>query len=303
MNAKEIAAKNRGLESGHRGCAGCGIPILIKQVLSAVDNVVVATGTGCLEIITTPFPFTSWPVPWIHNAFENTAATISGVETAYKVLKKKGKISKEIKFLGIAGDGGSYDIGLQSLSGMLERGHNCVFLCYDNEAYQNTGNQRSSATPLGAGTTTTPVGKIKQGKEEYRKDLAKIAIAHNIPYVAQTSIHDYSDLTEKVKKAFKNTPAVIVALEPCPTNWKFDSSLTIEVAKKATETCFWPLYEYENGKYKINYKPAKKLPVEEFLKLQGRFKHLFKPENRKIIEKIQENVDKNWEELIKLEKL
>ncbi|OYT43469.1 MAG: pyruvate ferredoxin oxidoreductase [Candidatus Aenigmarchaeota archaeon ex4484_56] len=302
MNAKEIASRNKGLQSGHRLCAGCGIPIIIKQVLSSVEeDVVVSCATGCLEVSTTPFPYSSWNVPWIHNAFENAAATISGVETAYKVLKKKGKIKKNIKFLAIGGDGGTYDIGLQSLSGALERGHDFVYICYDNGIYSNTGAQRSSATPYGANTTTTPAGKKIKGKLQRRKDLTEIAIAHKIPYVAQTAVHAFWDLTEKVKFAIKNTPSVIVVLEPCPTNWKFSSDLTIELSKKAVETCFWPLYEYKDGKYRINYKPKKKLPVEEFLKLQGRFKHLFKEGNEKIIKEIQNEIDKKWNNLLKLE--
>ncbi|MGC9310546.1 MAG: thiamine pyrophosphate-dependent enzyme [Candidatus Aenigmatarchaeota archaeon] len=302
MNAKEIVAKNAGLESGHSMCAGCGAPIIVKQVLAAAgENVVVANATGCLEVATTPFPYTSWKVPWIHNAFENAAATLSGVETAYRALKKKGKINKDLKFLAFGGDGGMYDIGLQSLSGALERGHDCVYVVYDNEAYQNTGSQRSSATPLGAHSTTTPAGSVIPGKTIPKKDLTKIAIAHGIPYVAQTAVHAYADITNKVKKAFENTPAVIVALQPCPTNWKFDTSQTISVSKMAAETCFWPLYEYERGACRITCKPRQKLPVEEFLKVQGRFKHLFRPENKGVIEQIQANIDKNWAALLKLE--
>jgi len=301
MNAKEIVAKNKGLEPGHSMCAGCGVPIVVKQVLSAVDNVVVANATGCLEVATTAFPYSSWRVPWIHNAFENTAATLSGVETAYKVLKKKGKIEKDIKFLAIGGDGGFYDIGLQSLSGALERGHDCVYIVYDNQAYQNTGSQRSSATPFGAASSTTPVGTISAGKMQAKKDFAKIAIAHNIPFVAQTAVHAYNDLTRKVQEAFQNTPAVIVVLQPCPTNWKFDTSRTIELSRLAVETNFWPLYECKNGKYTINYKPKKALPVDNFLRMQGRFRHLLTEQNRSIVDDIQKDIDSKWDALLKLE--
>jgi pyruvate ferredoxin oxidoreductase beta subunit len=303
MNAKEIISKNCGLESGHNLCAGCGVPLVVKQVLAAAgENVVVANATGCLEVATTPFPYTSWKVPWIHNAFENVGATISGVETAYKALKNKGKIKKDLKFLAFGGDGGMYDIGLQSLSGALERGHDCVYVVYDNEAYQNTGSQRSSATPLGAHSTTTPAGEVIQGKDIPKKDLTKIAIAHGIPYVAQTAVHAYADITTKVKRAFENTPAVLVVLQPCPTNWKFDTSQTIEISKMAVESKFWPIYEYHNGKYTISHKPKKDVPIEEFLKVQGRFKHLLKPENKGIIRQIQGNIDKNWKSLLNLEK-
>lgn len=302
MNAKEIVAKNKGLESGHSMCAGCGVPIIVKQVLSSVDNVVVANATGCLEVATTAFPYSSWRVPWIHNAFENAAATISGVETAFRALKKKGKIKKDIKFLAIGGDGGFYDIGLQSLSGALERGHDCVYIVYDNQAYQNTGSQRSSATPLGASSTTTPPGKLSSGKEVPRKDFAKVMIAHNIPFVAQAAVHAYNDLTNKVKAAFENTPAVIVVLQPCPTNWKFDTSRTIEISRMAVETNFWPLYEYRNGKYTITYRPKKALKVDEFLRMQGRFRHLLTEQNRPVVENIQVGINRNWEELERLEK-
>lgn len=303
MNAKEILAKGAGLDPGHSLCAGCGVPIIVRQVLSAVDNVVVANATGCLEVATTAYPYSSWKVPWIHNAFENAAATISGAETAFKALKKKGKIDKEIKFLAIGGDGGFYDIGLQSLSGALERGHDCVYLIYNNEAYQNTGSQRSSATPFGAASSTTPAGKASTGKSVPRKDLARIAIAHGIPYVAQTALHAYNDLTNKVKEAFRNTPAVIVVLQPCPTNWKFDTSRTIELSRLAVETCFWPLYECRNGKYWVNYKPTKKAPVEDFLRMQGRFRHLLTESNRHLVEKIQADIDRSWDELLKLEEV
>jgi len=188
MNYKELVNKPQKLASGHRTCAGCGIPPIVRTVLSSTDDPIVAScATGCLEVTTTIYPFTSWKIPFIHSAFENSAATMAGVETAYNALKKRGKVNKEIKFIAFGGDGGTYDIGLQSLSGALERGHNFTYVLYDNEAYMNTGVQRSSATPRGASTTTSPAGKVHQGKEEWRKDLAKIIVAHNIEYVAQAS--------------------------------------------------------------------------------------------------------------------
>jgi pyruvate ferredoxin oxidoreductase beta subunit len=236
----------------------------------------------------------------MHSLFENAPATISGIEAAYKSLKSKGKIKDDIKFLAIGGDGSSYDIGFQSLSGALERGHDFVYIAYDNEGYMNTGNQKSSATPFGAYTTTCPAGKLGQGKKTFRKNLTEICAAHRIPYVAQSAIHAYSDLTEKVKKAFQNTPAVIVVLEPCVVNWGFPSDMTVQMSRMASDTCFWPLYEIENGKYTINYKPQNKLPLGEFLRGQARFKHLFKDENRHLIEKMQQDVDSEWERLLKL---
>jgi pyruvate ferredoxin oxidoreductase beta subunit len=256
-----------------------------------------------LEVASTIYPFTSWKVPFIHSAFENAAATISGVEAAYKALKRKGKIpeSKEIKFVAFGGDGGTYDIGLQALSGALERRHNFVYVCYDNEAYMNTSVQRSSATPFGASTTTAPAGKVHQGKEEWKKNLMQIVIAHNPAYAAQASVHNPIDLSMKAEKAFKaNGPAFLVVLQPCQLGWQYPMEKTMEIAKLGVETKFWPLYEYENGKYKLNYKPSKEMPITEFLKLQGRFKHLFRPENAQILEKIQKNVDEEWEKLMKL---
>lgn len=305
MNLKILTQKiqeQNYFASGHRTCAGCAIPIIVRTILSASkDPVVIVSATGCLEIVSSVYPQTSWNVSWIHNAFENASATISGIERAYSFLKKKGKLKKKINFIVFGGDGGTYDIGLQSLSGALERGHNFVYVCYDNEAYMNTGNQRSSATPYGASTTTTPEGKTHHGKEVFKKDLIKIVAAHNIPYVAQSAVHHWSDLYQKAEKAFQiEGPAVLNVFSPCQLNWKFSSDLTIQISKMAIETCFWPLYEIENGQYKLNYQPSKKIPVEEFLKMQKRFSHLFKPENKEIIKTIQEKVDEKWNELKKL---
>ena len=305
MNIKELAInleKNKKLASGHRSCSGCGFPQIVRAVLASTDKpVITSCATGCLEVTTTIYPFNSWNIPFIHSAFENAAATIAGVESAYNALKRKGKLDKEIKFVAFGGDGGTYDIGLQSLSGMLERGHDVLYVCYDNGAYANTGVQRSSATPLGASTTTAPAGKVHQGKEEFRKDLVKICAAHNIPYVAQASVSNLIDLTNKAQKAFSiKGPKVIVVLQPCTLGWSYPMEKTIEIAKLAVETKFWPLYEVEYGKYKLNYKPAKEVPVLDFIKTQGRFKHLLKPENQHIVDAIQNNVNSEWEKLLKM---
>ncbi|MCK5040376.1 MAG: pyruvate ferredoxin oxidoreductase [Candidatus Aenigmarchaeota archaeon] len=304
MNTFELAEKKSLFVSGHRMCAGCGIPIIVRAVLSvAGKNTVVANATGCLEVASTIYPTSAWNVPWIHNTFENAAATLSGAESAYQFMKKKGKIKEKINFIAFGGDGGTYDIGLQSLSGALERKHNFLYVCYDNEAYMNTGNQRSSATPLGSATSTTPAGSVKPGKEIVRKNLTEIAAAHNLEYVAQASAFNLVDLTNKVKKALDcEGPSVITVLEPCPTNWGFPTDMTVQIAKLAAETCFWSLYEIEDGKYKVTYKPREKKPIEEYLKLQKRFAHLFKPQNKGLLEKIQKDVDKNWEILLKKEK-
>ncbi len=305
MNIKELALKlekNKKLIGGHRSCSGCGFPQIVRAVLASTDKPIVAScATGCLEVTSTIYPFSSWNIPFIHSAFENSAATIAGVESAYKALKRKGKVKEDIKFVAFGGDGGTYDIGLQSLSGALERGHDFLYVCYDNEAYMNTGVQRSSATPLGASTTTAPAGKAHQGKEEFRKDFARICVAHNIPYVAQASVSNLIDLTNKAEKAFSiKGPKVLLVLQPCTLGWRYPSDKTIEMAKLAVETKFWPLYEVENGKYRLTYKPSKEVPVTEYIKAQGRFSHLLKPENKPIVDKIQENVNSEWEKLVKL---
>jgi len=304
VNLKELSSRPERLSGGHRLCSGCGASIAVRQILLGTeDPVVVACATGCLEVATTIYPYTAWEVPFIHNAFENSAATISGVETAYRALKKQGKIKKNIKFIAFGGDGGTYDIGLQSLSGALERGHNFVYVCYDNEAYMNTGIQRSGATPCGASTTTAPAGKASHGKIQKRKDLTAICAAHNIPYVAQASISHYKDLIEKSRKAFATEgPAFLNVKSMCHRGWRFPQETSISVSKLAVDTCFWPLYEIENGeKLTINYKPKEKKPVTEFLKIQGRFKHLFKPGNEKVLENIQTVIDHDWDLLLKKE--
>ncbi len=299
---KELSKQPERLSGGHRLCAGCGASIAVRMIFMATkDPVVVGAATGCLEVATTIFPYTAWKVPFIHNAFENVAATMSGVETAYRALKKKGKIKKEIKFVAFGGDGGTYDIGLQSLSGMLERGHNVLYVCYNNEAYMNTGIQRSSATPCGASTTTAPAGKVIPGKPQMRKDLTAIIAAHNIPYAAQATISHWNDLITKSQKAFAvDGPAFLNVLSPCHRGWRYPMENTVGIAKLAVETGFWPLYEVENGNWKMTVKVRQKKPISELLKIQGRFKHLFKPGNEHIINSIQEDTDRN---LAKLEKL
>lgn len=302
MNIREIANKPQRLVPGHRTCAGCGIPQIIRTILASTDKpVVVACATGCLEVTTTIYPYSSWNVPFIHSAFENAASTISGVETAYRALLKKGKIKDDIKFIAFGGDGGTSDIGLQALSGALERGHNFLYVQYDNEAYMNTGVQRSSATPFGANTTTSPVGKVIKGKIVFRKDLTKIVAAHNIPYVAQACLSHLVDLANKAQKAINTKgPTFINVLQPCTLGWKFAPCSTIKIAKLAVKSNFWPLYEVENGKYKLNYKNENPIPIIEFIKYQKRYKHLLKPENKHLLDKLQEHVNKEWEKLLKL---
>jgi len=293
------------LASGHSTCAGCGIPAIVRTVLGATEEpVVVANATGCLEVTTTIYPYTAWKVPYIHNAFENAAATISGVDAAQNILFKKGKIKKKAKLVVFGGDGGTYDIGLQSLSGALERGHNLLYVCYDNGGYMNTGGQRSGATPYGANTETEPAGTESFGKARQRKDLMEIVAAHGIKYAAQANVANLRDLERKAKKALEiDGPTFLLVMQPCTQVWKFSTSQYVNVAKLAMETNFWPLYEIEDGKYTINYVNENPKPIEQFLETQGRFKHLLKPKrNEQVISNIQKAVDGNVERLVKKSK-
>lgn len=302
-NFKEEMSKPERLAGGHRMCAGCGAPVAVRGVLRAMkpeDKAVIGCATGCLEVSTFMYPYTSWKDSFIHNAFENAGATISGVEAAHKALIRKGKLKDDYKFIAFGGDGGTYDIGFQSLSGSMERGHDMVYVCYDNGAYMNTGIQRSSATPRFADTTTTPAGSESDGKNQSRKDLSQVIAAHHIPYVAQTTFFkNFKDLHTKAEKSiYKKGSAFLNIMAPCPRGWRYPSADLIEMCRLAVETCYWPLYEVEDGKWTLNYEPKKKLPIEDFLKPQGRFKHLFAKGNEGLIQEFQEEVDKRWEELL-----
>ena len=294
------------LTGGHRACAGCtGSNILRQIMLTAGPDTVVGGATGCMEVVTTIFPYTAWKTSFIHSAFENSAATMSGVETGFRALKKAGQLPVErekMNFIAFGGDGGTYDIGLQSLSGAMERGHNMLYVCYDNEAYMNTGIQRSGATPFGAHTSTAPAGTVKQGKEQNRKDLTKIMVAHNIPYVAQSTPFHWKDLASKVEKALAvDGPAFINVLMPCTVGWGFDQSMGMELCKQAVEANFWPLYEVENGQYKLTKKPLEdRTPIADWMKQQVRFKHLFKPGNEERLAQCQQWVDDEFAKLMKL---
>ena len=298
---KELARKEELFTGGHRLCAGCAAPVVVRQVLMGAKTPVVAgCATCCLEVSTTPYPYTSWMSSYIHSAFENVAATVTGAESAYRALKRTGRVKEDFTFIAFGGDGGTYDIGLQSLSGALERGHNFTYVCYNNEAYMNTGTQRSGATPMGAWTSTTPAGSVVCGKPDNRKDLTEIAAAHNIPYVAQSAPAFWKDLTRKAEIALNTEgPAFLNVLAPCPRGWRFPSDMSIEMARLAVNTCVWPLYEVINGEWKLNRKPKEKVPVIEWFKAQGRFRHLLKPENEPLIQSIQERVDRDWKNLLK----
>ena len=303
-NFKETMSKTERLAPGHRMCAGCGGTIAVRNVLRGLhegDKAVIGNATGCLEVSTFTYPYTAWEDSYIHNAFENAGATRSGVETAYRALKKRGRLPEEetFKFITFGGDGGTYDIGFQSLSGAMERGHDMVYVCYDNGAYMNTGIQRSSATPMYADTTTTPVGTQSDGKMQNRKELAAIIADHDVAYVAQTTLtQDFKDLHLKSEKAIYTKGASFLnILTPCPRGWRYETPEIMKICKLAVETCYWPLFEVDHGKWHLSYEPKKKLPIEDFLKPQGRFKHLFKKGNEDLIVQFQAEVDRRWEEL------
>ncbi|MEJ2662115.1 MAG: thiamine pyrophosphate-dependent enzyme [Desulfobacteraceae bacterium] len=260
------------------------------------QNVIVASAKGCMEIISSPLPFTNWGVPWIHVAFENTAAVLSGAEGGFRALVRKGKLEdKGTVFLGMGGDGATSDIGLQSLSGALERGHNFVYVCYDNEAYMNTGIQRSSCTPFGASTTTSPAGKSIPGQVTWKKNMPEIAVAHNIPYVATACSSYPFDLMQKVQKAAQMPgPAYIHILSVCPTGWRLPSNKAIWIGRLAVDTGVFPLYEVVNGAYRITHQVPELKPVENYLRPQGRFRHL----TPDLIGQIQKRVKEDYEKLL-----
>ena len=303
-NLKEEVQKTPHLAGGHRMCAGCGAPIAVQGVLRALeetDKAVIASATSCLEVSTFLYPYTAWEDSFIHSAFENVGATLSGVEAAYEVLKKKGKIDDNYKFIAFGGDGGTYDIGFQSLSGAMERGHDMVYVCYDNEAYMNTGIQRSSSTPKYADATTSPAGTVIPGKQQNKKNLTEIMVAHNIPYVAQTTfMGNFSDLHQKSKKAIYTPGAAFMnVLAPCPRGWRYATENLAEICKLAVDSCVWPMYEVIEGEYHLTYEPKKKIAIEEYLRPQGRFAHLFKAGNEWMIEDLQKEVDRSWARLLK----
>ncbi len=284
------------LAPGHRACQGCGELLAVRLACKALGReVIITNATGCLEIVTSPLPYTSWRVPWIHTLFENVAATASGIEAGLKVLTRKGRRPfKKVKLVGMAGDGGTSDIGVQALSGAWERGHDLLYICFDNEAYMNTGVQRSSATPFGASTTTSPAGKVSIGQITWKKNMPAIAVAHDIPYVATACPSYPFDLIAKVNKASEITgPSYIHILSPCPTGWRFAPDLTIRMGRLAVESGVFPLYEVEDGKYRLNLDFPKLRPVGDYLSLQGRFRHL--PEE--IVDRIQERVNIEYSKL------
>ena len=293
---RQTITKDEFFAPGHRACIGCGQSLAVRLTCKAIGpNSIIVCATGCIEVYSSPLPYTSWRLPWIHTLFENTAAVASGVESGLKVMTRKGRgPAEKVNVVAIGGDGGTSDIGMQALSGALERGHDFVYICFDNEAYMNTGIQRSSATPYGASTTTQPAGKVSIGQVTWKKNLPAIAVAHDIPYVATASPSYPFDLMAKVAKAVATPgPAYIHVLSVCPTGWRCPTDITIRIGRLAVQTGVFPIYEVEDGQYKLNVNPTQLKPVSEYLKLQGRFRHL----SEDTIEQIQQRVTKEYAKL------
>ena len=292
------------LAPGHRLCPGCGASVVVRQVLlAAPKDTVVVNATGCVEVSTANYPYSAWNRPWIHSVFANAAAVASGVEVGFRALARRGEGS-EHPIVVFGGDGGTYDIGLQALSGALERGQRFLYVCYDNEAYMNTGIQRSGGTPRGAWTTTSQVGSAKPGKTETKKDIMSIAVAHHIPYAATGSISHWKDLMTKVRKALsKDGPSFMHVIAPCTRGWRFDSAQTVSLAKMAVDTRVFPLYEVEDGNYRMTVQsPAPPRPIEDYLKVQGRYLHLLEPDSAATLDKLKGDVSRNYERIERLSK-
>ena len=302
LYAPRLINKRELLSSGHRACSGCAEVLAVRLMAKALgEDTVIASATGCMEIISSMFPTTAWQVPWIHVAFENAAAVASGVEAGPKALKKKGKIDQRyVKVVGMAGDGGTMDIGFQALSGAMERGHDMIYVCFDNEAYMNTGIQRSSGTPMGASTTTAPAGKVSIGQKTWKKNMPEIMAAHNIPYVATVCPSYPLDFVRKFEKARSiEGSSYIHCFSVCPTGWRTPTHTAVSMGRLAVEAGVFPLYEIENGHYRISPDMPKKLrPITDYFKPQGRFRHLTSDE----IVMIQHRVNAEFNKLKEKEK-
>ena len=309
FTAKDIALKPDAFLPGHRACAGCGPANVLRMVMKATRGPTVVTqATGCMEVVSSIYPYTSWAVPWLHTAFETAAANASGIDAALKVLKRKGKVKQEhVDIIAFAGDGGTFDIGFQALSGAVERGHDFLFILYDNEGYMNTGIQRSGGTPMGAATTTTPAGSVMPGKLQHKKPITDIMVAHEMEYVATATPYYWKDMLQKVRKGLEvEGPAFLHIFAPCPRGWRSEPSNSIDYTKLAVESCVFPVYEVVKGKYELStpsklvaLAPQKKKPITEYLKGQGRYRHLFTPQNKHVIDELQRFTDERWGKLQK----
>ncbi len=279
------------MEPGHTGCAGCGQAIAARLVIKAAGpRTIVANATGCLEVFTSTYPRSAWEVPWIHSLFENAAAVASGMEVALKAMGRY----ENVKIIAQAGDGGTADIGIGCISGMFERGHDILYICYDNEGYMNTGYQRSSLTPPGARTTTSPPGRMSTGNRTRKKNMPLIAVAHGVPYVATATPAEPRDLMRKVKKALEiEGPKYLHLLVPCVPGWGYESELTLEIARLAVETYLFPVFEIENGVITKVKRVKERRPVEDYLRSQGRFAHLFRPGGEAVLEELREIAEEN----------
>jgi len=302
-NLKEFSTSNDRFEGAHLLCPGCAHSIIVRELMNCTDDdLVISTNTGCLEVSTAVYPYTSWDTSWIHVGFENSATTASCAEAMYKARKRKGTLKdpdRSVKFVAFGGDGSTYDIGFQWLSGAVERGHDFTYICLDNEVYANTGGQRSSATPIGASTTTSPAGRVSYGEKQNKKDLVGIMAAHGAPYVAQVAPNKWKLMVKSFQKALATDgPCYINAMSACTTEWKFAPNETIDVSDLAVDSLVFPLYEIIDGReLNILYRPKKVIPVKDYLGAQGRFKHLFKPENAHVLDEWQKRVDAQWEYL------
>lgn len=306
MKLKDMLQKPEILTAGHRMCAGCAAPTVVKLMSMALRGpTIVCQNTGCLEVATTIYPYTAWNIPWIHVAFENAAAVASGVVDGIAAMREKGRWEHETTdVIAIGGDGSTFDIGLGAISGALERGHDFVYMVYDNGAYQNTGIQRSGATLPGQETTTSWAGKVEPGKRQRKKPIADIVGAHRIPYVATVSPFHHRDFIQKFRKALEaEGPAFIHAFAPCPRGWRSDTAKSMELAKLAVQTGIHPLYEIIDGTEYIMSSPSKNLkelkPLDEYLQTQGQFKHLFTPKWESYRAEIQQDLKDDWELLRK----
>jgi pyruvate ferredoxin oxidoreductase beta subunit len=303
-NLKSFSTSADRFEGAHLLCPGCGHAIIVREILNATnDDLVLSTSTGCLEVSTAVYPRTSWDASWIHIGFENSSTAVAGAEAMYKALKRKGRLPqgdrKPPKFVAFGGDGASYDIGFQWISGTFERGHNIMYVTLDNEVYANTGGQSSGSTPTGASTTTAPAGRVSYGQKRQKKDMLAIMAAHKAPYVAQVAPNKWKDMVKKIQRGYNTEgPVFINAMSACTTEWRFPSKDTIAVSDLAVDSLMFPLYEIINGtELNITYRPRNIIPIRDYLGVQGRYKHLFKPENEHIIQKIQDEVNAKWDYL------